>query len=77
MFPTLRVSGGVIVIAKAADPEVDTSLTAGDVIHAINGVPVETMEALRTTLDHMKPNSAAVLQIEREGKLMFVFFQLD
>ena len=77
MFPTLRVSSGVIVVARAADPNVDISLTAGDVIHGINGVPIQTLEALRTTLNQMKPNTPVVLQIEREGKLTFVSFQLD
>ena len=77
MFPALRVPGGVIVVARAADPDVDASLTAGDVIHAINGAPVQTMEGLRTSLDQIKPNTSLVLQIEREGKLMFISFQLD
>ena len=77
MFPTLRLTGGVVVVARAADPNVDTSLTAGDVIHAINGAPVDTMETLRAVLDQLKQNSPVVLQIEREGKLMFVPFQLD
>jgi serine protease Do len=77
MLPALRMSSGVIVAARAANSNVDTSLTAGDVIHAINGVPVENMESLRTALDQMKSNSAVVLQIEREGKLMFVSFELD
>jgi serine protease Do len=76
-LPGLRVSSGVIVAAKAADPNVDISLTTGDVIHAINGVQVETMAALRSALDHLAPNSSVVLQIEREGKLMFVSFELD
>ena len=77
MLPALRVTSGVIVAAKAADPNVDISLNAGDVIHAINGVHIETMESLRTALNQMKSNSAVVLQIEREGKLMFVSFELD
>ena len=33
-LPGLRVSSGVIVAAKAAEPSVDTSLNTGDVIHA-------------------------------------------
>jgi len=77
MIPALRVSSGVIVVARAADTNVDISLTAGDVIHGVNGVPVETLEALRTILDQMKPNTPVVLQIEREGKLTFVSFKLD
>ena len=73
----LRVSSGVMVAARAADPSVDISLTTGDVIHAINGVKVETIAALRSDLDHLPSNSAVVLQIERDGRLMFVSFELD
>jgi serine protease Do len=73
----LRVSSGVLVAARAADPSVDISLTTGDVIHAINGVEVETIAGLRSALDHVPSNSPVVLQIEREGRLMFVSFELD
>lgn len=76
-LPGLRVSSGVIVAAKAADPGVDISLNTADVIHAINGVQVETMAALRSALDHLAPNASVVLQIEREGRFMFVSFELD
>ena len=76
-LPGLRVSSGVIVAARAANLSVDTSLTAGDVIHAINGVQVETMTALRSALDHLAPNTSVTLQIERNGRLMFVSFELD
>ena len=77
MVPTLRLTGGVIVVARAADSNIDTSLAAGDVIHTINGAPVAPMETLRAVLDQMKANSPVVLQIERGGKLMFVSIQLD
>jgi S1-C subfamily serine protease len=73
----LRITGGVIVAAKSADPSVDVSLAAGDVIHAINGAPVATIEGLRSALDHLNPTSPAVLQIERQGKLMFIAFKID
>ena len=73
----LRITGGVIVAAKSADPSVDVSLAAGDVIHAINGSPVVTIEGLRSALDHLNPTSPAVLQIERQGKLMFIAFKID
>ena len=76
-LPGLRVSSGVIVAAKAADLSVDTSLTAGDVIHAINGVQIETVAALRASLDRLTSNTPVVLQIERDGRLMFVAFDLD
>jgi serine protease Do len=73
----LRITGGVIVAAKSADPSVDVSLAAGDVIHALNGSPVDTIEGLRSALDHLNPTSPAVLQIERQGKLMFIAFKID
>jgi len=76
-FPGLRMSSGVIVAAKAAEPSVDTALNTADVIHAINGVHVETMAALRSALDHLAPNAAVVLQIERDGRFMFVSFEID
>ena len=76
-LPGLRMSSGVIVAAKAADTSVDISLNTGDVIHALNGVQIETMAALRSALDHLAPNTSVVLQIEREGRLMFVSFEID
>ena len=71
------MSSGVLVAARAAETSVDTSLTAGDVIHAINGAQVETLAALRSALDHLSSNTPVVLQIERDGRLMFVSFELD
>jgi serine protease Do len=76
-LPGLRVSSGVMVAARAADPSVDTALNTGDVIHALNGVPVETMAALRAAVDHLAPNTAVALQIERNSRLMFVSFEVD
>jgi S1-C subfamily serine protease len=54
---------------------VDVSLATGDVIHAVNGAPVNTIESLRSALASLKPNAPVVLQIEREGKLLFITFQ--
>jgi len=77
MFPGLRTESGVIVVAKAADPNVDTSLTAGDIIHSINGAAVQSMAELRANLEQLPPNSPVVLQVERENRLMFLTFQLN
>ena len=73
----LRISSGVIVVAKSANPTVEVSLSTGDVIHAINGAPVATLESLRSSLDHFNPDASVVLQIEREGKLMYITFRID
>jgi serine protease Do len=78
MLPGVRISSGVIVVARAADSRGGhPSLVTGDVIHSLNGTPIDSLNRLRSGLDQLKPRSPAVLQIERDGKLMFVDFQLD
>jgi len=72
----LRIPSGVVVIARAADllgPE--TGLKTGDVIHSVNGVPVESVESLRAQMRVLKPESPVVLQIERDGGLQWLPFE--
>ena len=62
----------------APDPHAaDVSLSAGDVIHAVNGRPVTTMVQLREALDRLAAHSPVVLQVERDGSFHFVAFELD
>jgi serine protease Do len=76
MLPGLRVPSGVIVTARAQESRgADVPLAAGDVIHAMNGILISTLDGLRSALARLKRHSAVVLQIERAGKLMFVAFQ--
>jgi serine protease Do len=78
MLPAMRMSSGVIVASRATGwGGADVSLNPGDVIHAINGAPVVKRDDLASALDRLKPRSAVVLQIERDGQLMFVAFPLD
>jgi serine protease Do len=75
---SLRKSTGVIVLGRAADllgP--DIGLTTGDVIHAINNRPVDTVENLRSALSQLKSGDSVALQVERQGKLLFVAFDID
>lgn len=74
----LRIRNGVVVIARAAEllgPE--TGLKTGDVIHSVNAAPVESVDSLRNLLKAVKPNAAVVLQIERDGGLQWLAFELD
>jgi serine protease Do len=74
----LRVASGVIVLGRAADllgP--DIGLVTGDVIHAINNRPVDTVDNLRSAMSQLKSGDSVVLQVERGGKLQFVSFELD
>jgi serine protease Do len=77
MFPSLRIPSGVIVVAKSAELNIDTALVAGDVIHAVNGVPVKSLEGLRSSLAQLTPASPIVLQIERDGRLTYLSFELE
>ena len=68
----------VLVAAHAEDRHAAAvSLSAGDVIHAVNGASVSNIQELRAALDGLKPHSPVVLQIEREGLLSFVAFELE
>lgn len=73
MVGDLRISSGVIVAAKAAQTSgLETPLQVGDVIHAVNGEPVTDLYSLRATLKKLDPNTPAVLQVERDGRLLYV-----
>jgi S1-C subfamily serine protease len=73
----LRISTGVIVAARAAEVNVETGLKTGDVIHAVNGASIETLEELRAAVDRLKPGAAVALQIERDGVLMYLAFETE
>src|SRR5712692_1815396 len=75
---TLRVPSGVMVAAHAEDRHAaDVSLSAGDVIHAVNGAAISNLQELRAALDALKSHAPVVLQIERDGQLSFVAFELE
>ena len=75
---SLRIPSGVMVAAHAEDRHAAAvSLSAGDVIHSVNGASVSSLEELRTALDALKSHAPVVLQIERDGQLSFVAFELE
>jgi len=77
-LPSLRRPSGVIVAALAADMlGVETDLQQGDVIHALNGKSIETLDDLRSSLHDVSSGAPGVLQIERDGKLRYVGFEME
>jgi len=78
LLPDLRRQYGVVVAARAAGTEdLDVDLRPGDVIYAINNEPTATVAALTTALGQIKSGDAVVLQIERDGALMYVAFEME
>ena len=48
-----------------------------DVIRSLNGRQMATLDSLREAMRALKPGSSVTVQIQREGKLMYVSFTLD
>ena len=74
MLPDLRKKYGIVVAAGASE---GGGLHAGDVIYAVNTVPTATIEGLRKALDDLKPGDPAVIQVERDSRLMFIVLDLE
>jgi len=73
VIPTLRMPFGVLVAARdQRSLDRTVPLIRGDVIHAINGLRIKSIEGLRVVLNGVKINSDVVLQVERAGQLKFV-----
>ena len=78
LMPNLRLPFGVVVVGRSQRARsADIPLSAGDVIHAVNGAPVSTFQELDGAMGRLEPQSPVALQIERGGKLMFVSFTVE
>jgi serine protease Do len=74
----LRIPSGVIVVGRAADLIMpDTGLLAADIIHQLNTTPIDSMATLRTAVGALKTGDPVVLQVERDGGLLYVSFELE
>jgi serine protease Do len=72
LLPKSRIPFGVLVTARREDSNSASPLLAGDVIHEFNGITIRSLDALRVMSDGLTPRGQAVLQIERDGRLMYV-----
>ncbi|HKD09359.1 MAG TPA: trypsin-like peptidase domain-containing protein [Bryobacteraceae bacterium] len=73
-LPETRKPYGVIVAARSGEAEYggQGGLKLGDVIYSINNAPVATLDSLRQAIDRLGPLDPLVLQIERDGKLVYL-----
>ncbi|MGD1078507.1 MAG: trypsin-like peptidase domain-containing protein [Candidatus Sulfotelmatobacter sp.] len=75
---SLRIPSGVVVVGRAADLILpDTGLQAGDIIHQLNTTSIDSMEGLRGAVGAVKAGEAVVLQVERDGGLLYVSFEME
>src|SRR3989475_6103429 len=74
----LRKPSGVIVAGRTLDASgLDTGLQPGDTIHALNRLPIESVEDLRRAVKDRKGGEPVVLHVEREGRFRYLFFETE
>jgi len=75
---SLRIPSGVVVVGRAADLIMpDTGLLASDIIHQLNAKSIDSMDELRAAVAALKTGDPVVLQVERDGGLLYVSFELE
>jgi serine protease Do len=72
-----RLSGVAVAGIPAESVAANPGLAAGDVIYEMNGKPVASIEALRAELASRKTGDPVALLVERDGRLVFVSFELE
>ena len=75
----MRLPCGVIVVGRTpyTAEGADTGLVAGDAIYAINRTAVASVAELRDAAAAIRPHTPVVLQIERNGQIVFLAFEID
>jgi serine protease Do len=74
----LRSMSGVAVAGVLADSGLaNLGLLAGDVISEVDGRPIVSVEDLVLALDDTKAGKAVALHVEREGRFLYVAFELE
>ena len=73
----LRDPHGVIVVARAAGGSSDVALQEKDVIRRLNNQEIATLQGLRDAIRALTPGAPVTLQIQREGRLLYLPFTFD
>jgi serine protease Do len=73
----LRDNHGIIVVARASGATSEVPLQPRDVIRSLNQKPVVSLAGLRDVLQSITPGSPVVLQIQRDGRLMYLSFTFE
>jgi serine protease Do len=78
MLPPLRKQAGVIVAGRESDGAyLGERLLPGDVIYAVSGMPVDSLDSLRLALEGVKSADAIALQVERFGTLHYLVLETE
>jgi serine protease Do len=73
-----RALSGVLVTATVANRlAVDSGLQEGDIIHSLNRTPIKSLDDLRAAFGHLQPGDPAAMQVERNGRLTYIAFEME
>lgn len=73
----LRDPYGLIVVARAAGATSEVPLLPSDIIRSLNNQQMVTLQGLRDAVRALTSGSPVTLQIQRDGRLMYVSFMLE
>ena len=73
-----RSDAGVVVVAQVSGANaVDTGLQTGDIIRAFDRTALQTTSQFQTLVRHARSGDPVVLQVERNGKLQYLSFEME
>jgi len=76
-MPNVRIANGVVVLGRIIEwNSVRADLRQGDIIFSINNIPITSVEDLRSAVATFKAGDPVVMQIERQGKLHYLAFEM-
>lgn len=77
LMPSVRIATGVVVLGRIIEwNSVRADLRQGDIIFSINNTPITSVEDLRSAVATFKAGDPVVMQIERQGKLHYLAFEM-
>jgi serine protease Do len=78
LLPVTRGDSGIVVVAQTSGTNtVDAGLQTGDIIHAINHTPLQSTSQFQELVRNLKSGDPVVLQIERNGNLQYLAFEME
>lgn len=77
LVPVRSESGLIVAGTLENEPQVYAELSAGDIIRSFNQTPLHNPSDLRSAIASLRPGDAAVLEVERDGVLRWVAFEME